>query len=100
MWAIGVITYCLLVGYPPFNAESDAKLFRKIQLTDYEFIPEDWKGISEDAKRFIMALLEPNTKRRMKPDEALKHIWIVKNASKQMQMVDIEILETLRMCKR
>jgi calcium-dependent protein kinase len=24
MWSIGVITYCLLVGYPPFNAESDA----------------------------------------------------------------------------
>ena len=24
MWAIGVITYCLLVGYPPFNAPTDA----------------------------------------------------------------------------
>jgi len=23
MWSIGVITYCLLSGYPPFNAEND-----------------------------------------------------------------------------
>ena len=24
MWSIGVITYCLIAGYPPFNAETDA----------------------------------------------------------------------------
>jgi calcium-dependent protein kinase len=30
MWSVGVITYCLLAGYPPFNDVSDAKLFRKI----------------------------------------------------------------------
>ena len=30
MWSIGVITYCLLAGYPPFNADTDMKLFRKI----------------------------------------------------------------------
>lgn len=24
MWSIGVITYCIIAGYPPFNAETDA----------------------------------------------------------------------------
>jgi serine/threonine protein kinase len=80
MWAIGVITYCLLVGYPPFNANSDAQLFRKIEFCDFEFIKEDWEGISEDAKKFIIALLEPNTKKRLKPIDALGHSWITKNS--------------------
>ena len=53
MWAIGVITYILLCGYPPFNAENDAKLFRQIKLCDFEFHDDQWCNISEDAKKFI-----------------------------------------------
>ena len=76
MWAIGVMTYCLLAGYPPFNAESDVLLFRKIQLCDFEFFEEDWSGISEGAKDFIMQLLNPNTDKRLKAKEALNHHWL------------------------
>lgn len=53
MWSIGVITYCLLCGYPPFNAESDIQLFRKIKLCDYEFHEPEWTTVSQDAKNFI-----------------------------------------------
>ncbi len=42
MWSLGVITYCLLCGYPPFNAESDAQLFIKIKKCDYEFYMPEW----------------------------------------------------------
>lgn len=37
MWSIGVIAYCLLCAYPPFNSDNDAKLFRQIKLADFEF---------------------------------------------------------------
>jgi serine/threonine protein kinase len=60
MWSIGVITYCLLCGYPPFNSDNDAKLFRKIKLCDFEFHEDFWSDISEDAKRFIRSLIDPN----------------------------------------
>ena len=32
MWSIGVITYILLIGYPPFNASNIAEIYDKIKL--------------------------------------------------------------------
>ena len=79
MWSIGVITYCILCGYPPFNGDTEQQLFRKIRLCDYEFDDEDWSEISMDAKMFISKLIQPDPKKRMTPEEALNHAWI-KNA--------------------
>jgi serine/threonine protein kinase len=47
MWSIGVICYVLLCGYPPFNDEREAALFRKIKCADYDFYDEDWSHISD-----------------------------------------------------
>jgi calcium-dependent protein kinase len=30
VWALGVILYVLLVGFPPFNGSSDARIFKRI----------------------------------------------------------------------
>ena len=79
MWSIGVVAYSMLAGYPPFNVgigESDALLYRRIECCDYEFLEEDWDEVSEEAKDFIGHLLEPNLKKRMKPEDAIKHPWI------------------------
>jgi len=46
MWSIGVITYCLLAGYPPFNADTDAQLFKKIKFCDFTFHDDVWSNIS------------------------------------------------------
>ena len=68
MWSLGVITYCLLCGYPPFNAESDLQLFRKIKSCDYEFHLPEWGTVSDEAKNFIEKLLQLNPKSRMTPE--------------------------------
>lgn len=57
MWSIGIITYCLLCGYPPFTADSDQQLFKKIKLCDYEFHDPEWSQISTSAKDFISQLI-------------------------------------------
>lgn len=31
MWSVGVITYILLGGYPPFHDDNQAKLYQKIK---------------------------------------------------------------------
>jgi calcium-dependent protein kinase len=40
MWSIGVITYLLVCGRPPFNGESPAKIARKVKAGKWKF-PED-----------------------------------------------------------
>lgn len=57
MWSLGVITYCLLSGYPPFNADTDLQLFKKISKCEYEFYMPEWGSVSQHAKDFISALL-------------------------------------------
>ncbi len=88
MWSVGVIAYCLLCGYPPFNADTDQQLFRKIRLCDYEFHMPEWQGISEDAKNFIKALIQPNQKVRLTPEQALEHTW-VRNAPKDQVKTEV-----------
>lgn len=37
LWAMGVITFILLAGYPPFNGDTTAEVFKKIKTCDYDF---------------------------------------------------------------
>lgn len=47
-----------------------------------------------DAKNFIMSLITTNVSKRLKPIEALKHPWIVKN--NPIPPLDLHILENLK----
>merc|ERR1711920_773668 len=57
MWSLGVITYILLGGYPPFIEENQRDLFRKIKKGQYEFHDEYWSDVSVEAKDLISKLL-------------------------------------------
>ncbi|MGH0169700.1 UNVERIFIED_CONTAM: hypothetical protein FKN15_075240 [Acipenser sinensis] len=50
-WSIGVITYILLCGYPPFYEDTESRLFSKIMEARYEFDSPFWDDISESANR-------------------------------------------------
>ncbi|XP_044141938.1 calcium/calmodulin-dependent protein kinase type 1G [Bufo gargarizans] len=80
-WSIGVITYILLCGYPPFYEETESKLFEKIKDGSYEFESPFWDDISKSAKDFIGCLLEKDPKRRYNCESALKHPWIAGNTA-------------------
>ncbi|KAM4048409.1 calcium/calmodulin-dependent protein kinase type 1D-like isoform 1-T2 [Anomaloglossus baeobatrachus] len=80
-WSIGVITYILLCGYPPFYEETESKLFEKIKDGSYEFESPFWDDISISAKDFITSLLEKDPKKRYNCEIALKHPWIAGNTA-------------------
>ncbi|XP_074833634.1 calcium/calmodulin-dependent protein kinase type 1G isoform X2 [Carettochelys insculpta] len=80
-WSIGVITYILLCGYPPFYEETESKLFEKIKEGYYEFESPFWDDISESAKDFICHLLEKDPNKRFTCEKALRHPWIAGNTA-------------------
>ncbi|XP_041655728.1 calcium/calmodulin-dependent protein kinase IGb [Cheilinus undulatus] len=76
-WSIGVITYILLCGYPPFYEETESRLFSKIMKAQYEFDSPFWDNISESAKDFIRNMMQKNPSMRYTTEQALRHPWII-----------------------
>lgn len=78
-WAIGVLTYILLCGYPPFYDKQQALLFQKIMAVQYKFHENEWKDISVQAKDFIKRLLVEQPMQRNSAKQALHHKWLQMN---------------------
>jgi len=83
VWSIGVISYILLCGYPPFYDENDANLFAQILKGEFEFDSPYWDDISEDAKDFIRNLMCVNVEQRLTCDSSLEHKWITGSQSER-----------------
>ncbi|XP_044741623.1 calcium/calmodulin-dependent protein kinase type 1 isoform X1 [Chrysoperla carnea] len=81
VWSIGVISYILLCGYPPFYDENDANLFAQILKGEFEFDSPYWDEISDSAKDFIQKLMCVNVEKRFTCRQALQHPWICGNAA-------------------
>jgi len=97
IWSLGVITYILLCGFPPFfssgalketvdylsntpfwyffNQDTD-ELRNEIKAGKVHFPSPFWDDISDDAKDFVCQLLQIDQSRRLRAEEALTHPWI------------------------
>jgi len=78
MWAIGIITYVLLCGYPTFDGKTELEVMANITAVNYEFPSPDWYYVSDDAKDFIDKILQANPHDRRTAEASLQHNWIVK----------------------
>jgi len=75
-WSLGVITYILLCGFPPFYDENMHNLFKLIKSGSYAYPSPYWDGVSEEAKDFINRLLVTDPRGRMSAAECLEHPWL------------------------
>jgi len=76
LWSMGVITYVVLCGFPPFYGKTQAHLFEKILNADYDFPDPEWTNISEEAKDFIRHLLVLDIDKRYTTKQCLEHPWL------------------------
>jgi len=79
MWSLGVITYILIGGYPPFMEQNQKELFKKIKRGQYEFHAEYWGQTSKEVQHLISSLLTVDPRRRLTAEQALNDPWVTGN---------------------
>ncbi|CDO92122.1 unnamed protein product [Kluyveromyces dobzhanskii CBS 2104] len=75
VWALGVLTYELLAGSPPFEEDTKEMTYRRILKCDLKFPA----NISPQAKDLISRLLQFEPSQRILLSEVKSHAWITHN---------------------
>lgn len=87
IWSLGVMSYVLLSGKPPFYGRP-LQMLRCMQEEIYPMQGGIWDGISADAKDFIYGLLKRNSEERPSAGSLLLHPWL----ARQFVKVDSEVV--------
>lgn len=72
LWSLGILTYELICGKPPFEAEKTETTYQKIKTLDYTF-PDH---VSPESRNFISKFLVLVPSQRMPLAVARNHVWI------------------------
>lgn len=78
VWAMGVIMYILLCGFPPFVSQTNNQdeLFDQILSGRFEFMSPYWDDISASAKELIQGMLQVDVNERFTANQVLRHPWL------------------------
>lgn len=82
IWAAGVMAYQLLTGKFPFNDKRNpyepaiSQVWKSILVDPLNMSEARWKGISPEAKDFVVMLLDKDPAKRPTAQQALKHPWL------------------------
>jgi serine/threonine protein kinase len=75
MWSVGVVVFCLLGGYLPFEGTLQ-ELHVLVTKEEYYFHEEYWKHITPSAKQMISSMLQLSPVVRYSAEQALACKWM------------------------
>ena len=78
IWSCGVMTCILVSGIPPFTGSDSNAIMECVCEGNISFDDEVWSDVSAECKDFITKLLTYNADDRPSAAEVLKHPWITK----------------------
>jgi serine/threonine protein kinase len=76
IWSIGVISYILLSGHPPFLGSTERETLQFVKDGVISFPSPDWDDVSQEAIEFVSHLLQRDPETRPTASEALNHQWL------------------------
>mmetsp|Transcript_43691 Transcript_43691/g.68406 ORF Transcript_43691/g.68406 Transcript_43691/m.68406 type:complete len:295 (+) Transcript_43691:114-998(+) len=88
VWAIGVIWYTMLCGYPPFWSENMAEMLHMIRKGDYSFPSPAWDAVTKETKDFIAFMLQVDAAKRPSSKECLESAYLSKTADMSTAKLD------------
>lgn len=93
MWSVGVVTYQLLAGKPPFwTPGKPTDTMALVLKGSYNFNGPEWGTVSAEAKSFIAKLLKMGPSTRMSAQQALQHPWLKSLAYPKKEDVDYDFI--------
>jgi len=75
VWSAGVVAYSSLTGYPPFFADTDEGILKKVSEGKFFFNAANWRDISEAPKNLIRMCLQHDPAKRCSAQQALALKW-------------------------
>jgi len=75
LWSMGVLTYVMLCGKPPFWG-TESQHLRNAKAEKYPMTGSPWDIISKEGKEFVRNLLKADPSKRMPIGQCVKHPWL------------------------
>jgi len=76
LWAVGVVCYILLTGYPPYNGNDDSEVHASTEKGHVVFERQVWGNLSKASRDFVRKLLCTDATRIRTAEDALRHPWL------------------------